>query len=108
VLMTEAGWYFLAAPAPARKTLFRQAISKLRLFQMLAARLAAAPDGRINADSVLEELGTLLPYDQPSRLLETLIAWGRYAELIDFDQDANVVYLHEASESEDADESTSP
>jgi NitT/TauT family transport system ATP-binding protein len=108
VLMTEAGWYFLAAPAPARKALFRQAISKLRLFQMLAARLAAAPDGRVSADSVLEELGTLLPYDHPAKLLETLIAWGRYAELIDFDQNANVVYLHEASEGDDADEAPSP
>ena len=101
VLMTEAGWYFLAAPAPARKTLFRQAILKLRLFRMLTARLAESADGRINADSVLEELGTLLPYDQPARLLETLIAWGRYAELIDFDQNANVVYLHEAAEDDE-------
>ena len=80
---------------------------KLRLFQMLTTRLAEAPDGRINADSVLEELGTLLPYDQPARLLETLIAWGRYAELIDFDRNANVVYLHEANESEDEDEAPS-
>jgi len=109
VLMTEFGWYFLAAPGPARKTLFRQAIMKLRLFQMLTARLAEAPDGRINADSVLEELGALLPYDHPSKLLETLIAWGRYAELIDFDQNANVVYLHEASEddNEEGDEPAS-
>ena len=45
VLMTQLGWYFLAAPRPARKTLFRQAIMKLRLFQMLTARLAAAPEG---------------------------------------------------------------
>jgi hypothetical protein len=30
-----------------------------------------------------------------------LIAWGRYAELVDFDQDANAVYLHQASESDD-------
>jgi NitT/TauT family transport system ATP-binding protein len=101
VLMTEFGWYFLAAPGPARKTLFRQAIMKLRLFQMLTARLAETPDGRIDADSVLEDLASLLPYDHPSKLLETLIAWGRYAELIDFDQNANVVYLHEASEDED-------
>ena len=107
VLMTQFGWYFLAAPGPARKTLFRQAIMKLRLFQMVTAHLAEAPDGRIDADSVLEELGTLLPYDHPAKLLETLIAWGRYAELIDFDQDANVVYLHEASESEDDDEAPS-
>jgi NitT/TauT family transport system ATP-binding protein len=106
-LMTQAGWYFLAAPAPARKTFFRQAIMKLRLFQMLTTRLAQAPHGRINADGVLAELGTLLPYDQPAKLLETLIAWGRYAELIDFDQNTNSVYLHDASETEDEDEASS-
>jgi NitT/TauT family transport system ATP-binding protein len=106
VLMTEAGWYFLAAPTAVRQTLFRQAIMKLRLFQMLISRLEEAPDGRVDADSVLEELGRLLPYDQPARLLETVIAWGRYAELIDFDQDTNTVHLHEgsAAEDEDADE----
>jgi NitT/TauT family transport system ATP-binding protein len=104
VMMTQVGWYFLAAPAPVRKTFFRQAIMKLRLFQIITARLAEAPGGRINADGVLEELATLLPYDQPAKLLETLIEWGRYAELIDFDQNANSVYLHEASESEEEDE----
>jgi NitT/TauT family transport system ATP-binding protein len=108
VLMTQTGWYFLAAPPPARKTLFRQAIMKLRLFQMLTARLAQAPDGRIDAGSVLEELGRLLPYDEPAKLLGTLIAWGRYAELIDFDQDVNVVHLHATSEGEDEDEAPSP
>ena len=107
VVMTEVGWYFLAAPAAVRKTLFRQAIMRLRLFQMLTSRLAEAPEKRIDADLVLEELGTLLPYDEPSKLFQTLIAWGRYAELVDFDQNANVVYLHEASESEDKDETTS-
>jgi NitT/TauT family transport system ATP-binding protein len=104
VLMTQAGWYFLAAPSPARKAMFRQAIMRLRLFQMLTARLNEAQDKRIDAGSVLEELGTLLPYDHPAKLLETLIAWGRYAELIDFDQDTNTVYFHEATESDDEDE----
>jgi NitT/TauT family transport system ATP-binding protein len=103
VLMTEAGWYFLAAATPVRKTLFRQAIAKLRLFQMLTARLAEAPDGRIDADGILEELARLLPYDQPAKLLETLVAWGRYAELLDFDQNTNTVYLH-AESSADEDE----
>ncbi|HTS21023.1 MAG TPA: nitrate/sulfonate/bicarbonate ABC transporter ATP-binding protein [Casimicrobiaceae bacterium] len=97
VLMTQAGWYFLAAPTPARRALFRQAILKLRLFQMLTSRLAEAPEGRLDAESVLEWLGTLLPYDQPARMLETLVGWGRYAELVDFDQDSNTVHLHEAS-----------
>jgi NitT/TauT family transport system ATP-binding protein len=101
VLMAEAGWYFLAASPPARKALFRQAIMKLRLFQMLTSRLTDAPDGRIDADSVLEELGKLLPYDHPAKLLDTIIAWGRFAELIDFDQDSNTVRLHEGSAGDD-------
>jgi NitT/TauT family transport system ATP-binding protein len=109
VVMTQAGWYFLAAPAAVRQTLFRQAIMKLRLFQLLTSRLEAAPDGRLNADTVMDELGTLLPYDQPAKLFQTLIAWGRYAELVDFDQDANAVYLHQASESDDeGEEESSP
>jgi NitT/TauT family transport system ATP-binding protein len=107
VVMTEVGWYFLAAPAAVRKTLFRQAIMRLRLFQMLTSRLAEAPEKRIDADLVLEELATLLPYDEPAKLFHTLIAWGRYAELVDFDQNANAVYLHEASESQETDETTS-
>ena len=103
VVMTQFGWYFLAAPETARKTLFRQAIMKLRLFQMLTARLEAAPEGRVDAGAVHEELGTLLPYDQPAKLFQTMIAWGRYAELVDFDQNANTVYLHQASEDDDED-----
>jgi NitT/TauT family transport system ATP-binding protein len=104
VLMKQGGWYFLAAPAPARKTLFRRAIMKLRLFQMLKTRLSEASDGRIEADSVREELAMLLPYDHPGKLLETLVAWGRYGELFDFDEATNTVYLHEATGSDDGDE----
>jgi len=101
VIMTQTGWYFLAAPTAARKTLFRGAILKLRLFQILTDRLETAPDGRVDADIVQDELQTLLPYDQPSKLFQTLIAWGRYAELIDFDQNANVVHPYPVSEGDD-------
>lgn len=104
VFMTEVGWYFLAAPAPVRKTLFREAIMKLRLFQILVANLAAATDHRIDADELLEELGSLLPYDQPEKLFRTMLGWGRYAEIIDFDEHANKVFLHEAMTGDDDEE----
>ncbi|HEX7328765.1 MAG TPA: nitrate/sulfonate/bicarbonate ABC transporter ATP-binding protein [Casimicrobiaceae bacterium] len=104
VFMTEAGWYFLAAPAPVRKTMFREAIMKLRLFQLLVANLAAATGHRIDADELLEELGTLLPYDQPAKLFQTMLGWGRYAEIIDFDEHSNEVFLHEAMTGEDEEE----
>ena len=99
VLMTQVGWYFLAAPVAVRKTLFRRAIMKLRLFQILTSRLAGAPGGRLNANVFRELLAKLLPFDQASNLFQTLIAWGRYAELVDFEQNTNEVRLHAVGES---------
>lgn len=108
VNMTSLGWYFLAAPAAARKTLFKRQILQLRLFQMIASRLREASDGRISAAEVQEELATLLPYDQPDKLLDTLIAWGRYAEIIDYDQGTHTVFTQVPKpEPEDAEDHAS-
>jgi NitT/TauT family transport system ATP-binding protein len=106
VVMTQLGWYFLAAPIPAQKTLFKRQILKLRLFQMLTSRLQEAPDGRISADEVMEDLAKLLPYDQPAKLLEVLVAWGRYAEILDYDENTRTVSL-KVEESAEAEEGES-
>jgi len=101
VLMTQVGWYFLAAPLPARKTLFRQAIMRLRLFQIVTEVLEGTEDKRIGADVILERLAALLPYDRSDRLFETLVAWGRFAEMLDYDQDTHTVYLPQHDEEDD-------
>ena len=101
VRMTEVGWYFLAAPMTARKTLFKQAIMKLRLFRLIGERLAESPDGTIAANDLRDELATLLPYDQPSKLFDTLVSWGRYAEMLDYDEGAQVVKPREPEEDDE-------
>jgi NitT/TauT family transport system ATP-binding protein len=106
VVMTQLGWYFLAAPAPAQKTLFKRQILKLRLFQMLTSRLQEAPDGRVSADEVMEELAKLLPYDQPAKLLEVLVTWGRYAEILDYDENTRTLSL-KVEEPDETEESAS-
>jgi NitT/TauT family transport system ATP-binding protein len=101
VLLTPTGGYFLAAPVPRRKTLFREAIMRLRLFQLLASRLEQAPEQRIGDDDILAMLASLLPYDQPSKLFETLVAWGRFAEILDYDEDARAVHLLHPEDGDD-------
>ncbi len=102
VHMTQLGWYFLAAPLPARKALFKQAIMKLRLFQIVSTHLDESPDGTIDGEALREELATLLPYDQPSKLFDTLVAWGRYAEILDYDENDNTITRqHSDAESDD-------
>jgi NitT/TauT family transport system ATP-binding protein len=102
VHMLPTGWYFLAAPPAQRKTLFREAIMKLKLFQILAARLAQQPEKRMAADELREMLASLLPYDSAEKLFGTLVAWGRYAEIIDYDQDADEVFVIEEEREEEA------
>ncbi len=46
----------------------------------------------------MQELAILLPYDKPEQLFDTIIAWGRYAELIDYDQATHTVLMQEDAE----------
>ena len=57
--------------------------------------------GALTPTSSWMSWGRCFPMISRPKLFQTLIAWGRYAEFVDFDQNVNVVYLHEASESDD-------
>jgi NitT/TauT family transport system ATP-binding protein len=109
VHMLPPGWYFLAAPLAQRKTLFRQAIERLRLFQIIEAKLGEAPEERMAADDVKEILATLLPYDERENLFQTIVAWGRFADILDYDQDDDTVFLiHEDEDEESAEAPKEP
>ena len=101
VLLTPLGREFLAADQTGRKTLFAGQILKLRLFQIISGSLQKAGKP-VDADVILQELAILLPYDQPEKLFETIVAWGRYAELIDYDQDTHTVFVQEAEDAVDS------
>jgi len=88
-------------PAVPVNTIFGLAIMKLKLFQIVTEKLAAAPDGRLPAEVVLEDLATLLPYDYPEKLFETLIAWGRYAEILDYNEKSKTIMPQESDADED-------
>jgi NitT/TauT family transport system ATP-binding protein len=98
VHLTELGRQFLAVDSPEQKQIFARQAMTLRLFQIIVSCLHKAKDERVDADVILEQLAVLLPYDKPEQLFDTLVAWGRYAELIDYDQDTHTVYMQEAAE----------
>ena len=108
VFLTDLGREFLAGDQTERKVIFARQILKLRLFQIICGSLHKAGKP-VDADIILQELAILLPYDNPEKLFETIIAWGRYAELIDYDQDTHTVFVQEEEEDkkpEEEDEAT--
>jgi NitT/TauT family transport system ATP-binding protein len=98
VVLTELGNRFLDADINGRKQTFRQKISELGTFRFLVKILQEAPDHRLPADVVHEELVMRLPTQDVEKVFDTVILWGRFAELIGYSSDDGVVFLDQPSE----------
>jgi NitT/TauT family transport system ATP-binding protein len=93
VVVEELGNRFLDADINTRKLIFREQLRKLGTFRFLMQILSEARDKRLPADVIKEELIIRLPTVDVDKLFETVILWGRFAELIGFDSEAEMVHL---------------
>jgi NitT/TauT family transport system ATP-binding protein len=101
VAMTALGHEFYAANQARRTEIFCEQINKLKLFHIIIECLKV--EDEIDEERILKELSSALPYDNPERLLQTMIAWGRYARILDYDRDARKLYLPKDDSEVDAD-----
>src|ERR1700724_4324228 len=99
VRFTELGKKFIDADSETRKEIFAEQVKKLRLFHIILAYLEVQEE--IDAETVVKDISAALPYENPERILETMIAWGRYAGLMDYDANTKMVTLPEEEEEED-------
>ena len=47
----------------------------------------------VDAERVLQDIAHALPHDNPEEVLETMIAWGRYAGIMDYNPNAKTVFV---------------
>ncbi len=96
LLVTDAGRQFVAADTEPRKALFGAA---LRAHVPLAAQIRQVLDERWNhrasAVRFRDELEDVMSPDYADDTMRAVIAWGRYAELYSYDEDADQFYLDE-------------
>ena len=94
LLVTDAGRQFVAADTEPRKALFGAA---LRAHVPLAAQIRQVLDERWNhrasAVRFRDELEDVMSPDYADDTMRAVIAWGRYAELYSYDEDADQFYL---------------
>ena len=91
--LTPLGETFAEASILARKEIFASRIRRLPLVRWLVNMLKSADNQSLNWDVVQLALELDFPPEEAERQLETLINWGRYAELFAYDDDKEVVYL---------------
>jgi NitT/TauT family transport system ATP-binding protein len=98
VQFTELGKKFVAADSDTRAQIFAEQVKKLRLFHIILGYLEVQME--IDRDTVMKDIATALPYENPERILETMIAWGRYAGLMDYDTNTEMLMRPESEEEE--------
>lgn len=94
VEVTELGRKVLRSPILTRKELIREQIRELPIFDSVLQMLQRTEEGRADKDVFLEAFALYLPEEDPERLLDTVIDWGRYAELVGYNDDTEQVYLN--------------
>lgn len=97
ITLTALGETFAEASIQARKEIFSTRIRRLPIFRWLLAMLQAADDHEIEWDVVLAALELEFHPEEAKWQLDTLIDWGRYAELITYDDSRERLFLESAA-----------
>jgi NitT/TauT family transport system ATP-binding protein len=92
VVLTPLGQDLVKADAPEQQRLFSQQLQTVRLVKTVLDMLQRA--GPVDRDDLLDHFALHLPHQDPTRLLNTLLEWGRFADLISYDETTQRVRLN--------------
>jgi NitT/TauT family transport system ATP-binding protein len=91
--LTTLGETFAEASIIGRKEIFAARIRRLPFFKWLMTLLRASDRNQQKWEVVLAALELDFHQEEAERQLETAIAWGRYAELLSYDDKSRVIFL---------------
>ncbi len=91
--LTSLGETFAEASILARKEIFSTRIRRLPFVRWLTTMLAHSENHALDWDVIQTALELEFPPEEAEKQLDTLINWGRYAELLSYNDDKALVYL---------------
>lgn len=96
VLLTPVGQRFAEADLEEEKALFRQvALEHISLLRYIVRELETSPTHTLEAERVLDDLEHSFSSEEARRQFETVVDWGRYAELFSYDHSSGELRLDE-------------
>lgn len=98
ILLTPLGETFAEASILARKEIFATRIRRLPLVRWLTDMLTHSENRSLKWDVIQTALELEFPPEEAEKQLDTLINWGRYAELIAYNDNREQVYLETQSQ----------
>ncbi len=93
VLLTDPGRALVAAAPREKPLLFRRQLLGLGTFVTVVRALARREEASARGEDVRDMLAERLPSEATNALFETLVNWGRFAQLLDYDAGADELAL---------------
>ena len=93
ITVTPLGETFAEASILARKEIFATRLRRLPLFKWLLGMLRASENRQLNRNVIQAALELEFPEPEAEAQVETMVSWGRYAELLAYDDDEERLYL---------------
>ncbi len=94
VMITSAGREFATADVRRSHEIFKEQLLKsVRFISTVMGALQQKKDGRIRKDFLLDILDEHFSESEAEKQFQTLMDWGRYAQLFEYDSDEERLYL---------------
>jgi NitT/TauT family transport system ATP-binding protein len=93
ITLNTLGETFAEASIRSRKEIFATRIRRLPLFKWLLGLLRASDNQQLEWDVVQKALELEFHEEEAERQLDTAIDWGRYAELLAYDDSSQILFL---------------
>ena len=93
ITLTPLGETFAEASILARKEIFATRIRRVPLFHWLLHMIESSEKQQLSAEILQTAMELEFLPDEAKRQLETAIGWGRYAELLAYDDENETLYL---------------
>ncbi|HLK14954.1 MAG TPA: nitrate/sulfonate/bicarbonate ABC transporter ATP-binding protein [Fimbriimonadaceae bacterium] len=90
IALTPTGATFIESSPADRKPLFAARIERIPIFKWLLDRLDATPAGE-QWEDIVEELAKDFPAEEAEHQLDIIVTWGRYGEIIQYDDSEGVI-----------------
>ncbi|EFG85059.1 nitrate/sulfonate/bicarbonate ABC transporter ATP-binding protein [Novacetimonas hansenii] len=94
ILLTPQGMRFVQSEHDERKQILSHSLLRnIPMVRSIRSVLDERPNHRASAERFRDELEDGMSPDYAKQTLQTLIGWARYAELFDFDEEADQLFL---------------
>jgi hypothetical protein len=98
ITLTDLGSKLLNADINERKDILADCVQQVPFFAEVWKMIHSKRNKQVRRDQVIEYFERQMPDDEAELIFNTVIDWGRFAELIDYDDMREVIYESEDEE----------